>query len=46
MKKSKRHKKFCHKNKLKFDDYKHCLESTQLESKSNKLEKKIDVDST
>lgn len=32
--------------KLKFDGYKHCLESTQLESKLNKLEKKIDVDST
>ena len=33
--KSQRHKKVCHKKKLKFEDYKHCLEATQLENKTN-----------
>ena len=27
------------KRKLKFEDYKHCLEATQLENETNKLEK-------
>ena len=35
----------CHKIKLKFEDYKNCLEITQLENKINQLEEnKIDVD--
>ena len=39
--KSKRHKKVCNKKKqLKFQDYKNCLEATQLENKTNQLEKK------
>ena len=29
------------KRKLKFDDYKHCLEATQLENKIGKLETKL-----
>ena len=34
------------KRKLKFEDYKSCLEATQLENKTNQLEKnKIDVNS-
>ena len=34
------------KQKLKFEDYKHCLEATQLENKINQLEKiKVDVNS-
>ena len=39
-------KKYVIKRKLKFEDYKSCLEGTQLENKINHLEKnKIDVDS-
>ena len=40
-------KKVCHKKKqLKFEDYKHCLQATQLENKINQLEKnKVDIDS-
>ena len=35
----------CHKNKLKFEECKHCLEATQLENEINQLEKnKFDVD--
>ena len=38
--KNKKHKKVCHKKKqLKFEDYKRCLESTQLDIKINYLEK-------
>ena len=45
-KKSKKHKKFVIKRKLKFKDYKNCLEASQIENKINQLEKnKIDVDS-
>ena len=45
--KKKRNKKKCViKGKLKFEDYKHCLEATQLENKINQLEQiKPDVDS-
>ena len=36
----------CHEPKLKFQDYKSCLEATQLGTKINQLEKnKVDVDS-
>ena len=36
----------CHKEKLKFEDYKHCLEATHLENKINNLQKnKLNVDS-
>ena len=38
-KKRKTHKKCAIKEKLNFEDYKHCLEATQLENKINKLEK-------
>ena len=38
-KKAKGTKKFVVKTKLKFEDYKHCLEATQLENKINNLEK-------
>ena len=44
--KSKRHKKVCHKKKLKFENYKNCIETTHLENEINYLEKnKIDIDS-
>ena len=45
--KKKRNKKKCViKGKLKFEDYKHCLEATQLENKINQLEQiKPNVDS-
>ena len=44
-KKAKRTKKCVIKRKTKFENYKNCLEATQLESKMNHLEKnKIDVD--
>ena len=34
------------KRNLKFEDYKHCLEATQLKNKINQLEKnKVDLDS-
>ena len=36
--KNKRHKKLCHK-KLKFQDYKKCLEATQIQKKINHLKK-------
>ena len=32
-KKSERHEKVCHKKTLKFENYKNCLEATQLENK-------------
>ena len=36
----------CHKKKIKFEDYKNCLEATQLEKEINHLYKnEIDVDS-
>ena len=36
----------CHKIKIKFEYYKHCLEATQVENKINLLEKnKFDLDS-
>ena len=38
-------KKCAIKRKLKFEDYKNCLEAIQLENEINLLEKKIDVDS-
>ena len=42
-----KNKKMCvMKRKLKFENYKNCLEATQLENKINYLEKnKIDIDS-
>ena len=45
--KNKRHKKSVIKRKLKFENYRSCLEVTQLENKINYLEKqnKIDTDS-
>ena len=33
------------KRKLKFENYKNCLEATQFENKVSKLEKKINIDS-
>ena len=33
------------KQKLKFEDYQHCLETTQLENKIKQQEKKLDVNS-
>ena len=45
-KKTKGTKKCVIKTKLKFQDYKNCLEAAQIENKINHLEKnKIDVDS-
>ena len=45
-KKAKGIKKCTIKRKLKFEDYKNCLEAAQMENKINHLEKnKIDVDS-
>ena len=45
-KKAKGTKKCVIKRKLKFENYKNCLEATQLENKINYLEKcKIDIDS-
>ena len=45
-KKAKGTKKCVIRRKLKFENYKNCLESTQLENKINCLEKnKIDIDS-
>ena len=42
--KSKRHQKSVIKGKLKFEDYKNCIEATQLKNKINHLEKnEIDV---
>ena len=38
-KKTERYKKCVIKQKLKFENYKHCLEGTQLENKINQLEK-------
>ena len=38
-KNNKRHKKCVIEKKLSFEDYKPCLEATQLESKINQLEK-------
>ena len=44
-KKKEKQKKCVIKGKLKFEDYKHCLEATQLENKINQLEQiKPDVD--
>ena len=46
IKKAKGIKKCVIKRKLKFQDYKNCLEAAQIENKINHLEKnKIDVDS-
>ena len=39
-KKAKSRKKFVIKRKLKFENYKNCLEATQLDSKINYLDKK------
>ena len=44
-KKAKCSKKCVIKIKLKFEDYKNCLEATQLENKINHLKNKIDIDS-
>ena len=33
------------KRKLKFENYKNCLEATQIENKTNHLENKIEIDS-
>ena len=45
-KKAKGTKKFAIKRKLKFENYKNCLEATQLENKINYLEKnEINIDS-
>ena len=42
----KRHKKCVIKRKIKFQDYKNCLEATQIENKTNHLaQNKTDVDS-
>ena len=35
-KKSKRHKKVCHKTKLKPEDKKYCLEATQLKKRTSR----------
>ena len=43
-KKTKGTKKCIVKTKIKFEDYRHCLEATQLENKKNHLEKKITGD--
>ena len=44
--KSKRHKKSAIKRKVKFEDFKHCLEAIQLENKISQPEiNKFDVDS-
>ena len=44
--KSKRHKKSAIKRKIKFEDFKHCLEAIQLENKISQPEiNKFDVDS-
>ena len=38
--------KFVIKRKIKFEDYKRCLEATQLQNKTNQLDKtKVNVDS-
>ena len=37
-KKTKKHKKVCHKSKLISENYKSCLEATQLENEINHLE--------
>ena len=45
-KKEKGTHKICHKGNLKFENYKNCLEATQLQNKINHLEKtKINIDS-
>ena len=41
IKKSKRHKKCVIERKLKFGDYKTCLEAAQIENEINHLEKKL-----
>ena len=38
--KTKRHKKVHHKRKIKFKDYKNCLEATQIENEIKHFEKK------
>ena len=41
----KRHKKCAIKQKLKFEDYKHCLQATQFDNKIDQLERnKLHVD--
>ena len=45
IKKAKSTKKCVIKRKPKFQDYKNCLETVQLENKINHLQKKIDMDS-
>ena len=37
--------KVCHKKKLKFENYKNCLEATQLENKPSRKKNNIDTDS-
>ena len=45
IKKQKTQKKYVRRRKLKFKNYKNCLEAPQLENKTNHLEKnKIDID--
>ena len=46
VKKAKGTKKCAMKRKIKFENYKNCLEATQTENKTNHLEKnQIDIDS-
>ena len=45
IKKAKRTKKCFIKRKLKFENYKNCLEAIQFKNKMNHLDKKIDIDS-
>ena len=40
-KKKKAHKKMCHKKKLKFQDYKNCLEVAQVERKIKPFKKRV-----
>ena len=42
-KKSRSHKKVCHKKALKFESYKSCLEGTQLENKIKYIEKNCNI---
>ena len=46
IKQQRRHKKHVIRRKIKFQNYKNCLEATQFENKTNHLEKnKIDTNS-
>ena len=41
IKKKKAHKKMCHKKKLKFQDYKNCLEVAQVERKIKPFKNRV-----